>query len=61
MLGVARMLDDQDGSLSEIVYCRATKCNHNVGHGKCNIVHRTNGDDKISINLDGVCVNFMVG
>jgi hypothetical protein len=43
----------------EIVYCRATKCNHNTGHGKCNIVHSPNGDDKISINSEGVCDNFL--
>ncbi len=43
----------------EIVYCRATKCNHNKGRGKCDIVHRIGGDDKISVDSKGVCVNFL--
>lgn len=55
-----RMLKDEDGSLVEIVSCRATKCNHNMGKGKCNIVHRVSGDDKISVDSSGVCVNFLI-
>lgn len=29
----ARMLKDEDGSLVEIVSCRATKCNYDMGRG----------------------------
>ena len=43
----------------EIVSCRALKCNHNKGRGKCDIVHRIGGDDKISINSEGVCTNYL--
>jgi hypothetical protein len=49
---------DEDGNSVEIVYCRATKCGHNMGRGKCNIVHSSNGDDKISVNSEGVCDNY---
>ncbi|MEN6320716.1 MAG: hypothetical protein ABFD82_18410 [Syntrophaceae bacterium] len=45
----------------EIVFCRALNCIHNMGRGKCNIVHTINGDDKISINSEGVCDNFSIG
>ncbi len=60
MARAARDLRDEDGSPIEIVYCRATKCVHNQGRGKCDIVHRVSGDDKISVNSEGVCVNFLI-
>ena len=60
MARAARDLRDEDGSPIEIVYCRATKCNHHIGQGKCDIVHRTSGDDKISVDSNGVCVNFLI-
>ncbi len=59
MARVTRAIKDEDGSLVEIVSCRATRCNHNMGRGKCNIVHSTNGDDKISVDSSGVCVNYL--
>ena len=60
MAKVARALRNEDGSLVEIVYCRATKCNHNMGQGKCNVVHTVNSDDKISVGVDGRCENFFI-
>jgi len=56
---VGRSTGETEEVRVEIVYCRATKCNHNKGKGKCNIVHRVSGDDKISINSEGVCDNFL--
>lgn len=58
MARVARDLRDEDGSPIEIVYCRATACNHHIGQGRCNIVHTVSGDDKISVNSSGVCENY---
>lgn len=55
----ARMLKDEDGSLIEIVFCRATACNHHVGQGRCNIVHTVNGDDKISVGPNGICESYV--
>jgi len=54
----ARMLKDEDGDIVEIVYCRATKCSHHMGRGKCNVVHSPNGDNLISHNSEGVCENY---
>jgi len=51
---------DEGTSEVEIVYCRATKCNHNEKSGKCNIVHRVSGDTSISINSEGVCANYLI-
>jgi hypothetical protein len=53
------LTEETEEARAEIVYCRATKCNHNKGRGKCDIVHRVSGDDKISINSEGVCDNFL--
>jgi hypothetical protein len=53
-----RALRDEDGRAIEIVYCRATKCRHNLKRGKCSIVHTVSGDDKISVNAKGTCENF---
>lgn len=57
-MGGSRELRDEDGSVIEIVYCRATKCQHYMGNGKCEIVHTVNGDDKISVNSEGICENY---
>jgi hypothetical protein len=58
MARTARDLRDEDGRTIEIVYCRATKCRHNLKGGKCSIVHAVGGDDKISHNAQGTCENF---
>ncbi|HQM80505.1 MAG TPA: hypothetical protein PLX02_02680 [Syntrophorhabdaceae bacterium] len=48
---------DSEGQELEIVFCRATKCMHNKGKGKCGIVG-LNGDDKISVDKEGRCENY---
>ena len=56
--GGKRELRDEDGSAIRIVYCNAMKCQHHMGKGQCEIVHTMNGDDKISVNSEGVCENY---
>lgn len=59
MVGEAiRELNDEDGNVIEIVFCNSSECVHNMGHGKCRIVHSANGDDKISLT-HGACDNYL--
>jgi len=51
---------DEDGDIVEIVNCRAMKCGHNMGRGKCTIVHSSNGDNLISIDSSGICANYHI-
>ena len=55
-----REIRDEDGNIVEIVYCRATKCGHNMGRGKCDIVHSSNGDSLISVDSSGICANHYI-
>lgn len=50
-----KCLDEQEEV--EIVYCRAIKCAHNEGDGKCDI---TRVDTKISVDEEGRCDNYSV-
>jgi hypothetical protein len=53
-----REVKDEDGSIIEMVSCNSSACVHNMGRGKCDIVHSANGDDKISLT-NGVCDNYL--
>ena len=48
---------DSEGQVIEAVYCRARKCGHNEGNGKCDI---TRVDDKVSVDEEGRCENYYV-